>query len=200
MKAIITWITMLGLMSVFYILGCGNTEDSIREGRADPPAETPTQNPSPILGDWRLLEILVFTEEVVINRIAVGEHWVFRGSIALTLAPDGIFNITHKWSPEEMSDVIPIKWKDIDEISVTFRGKFRIGTNKLWLNRLSTSVKPKEAVEIDFGLADPEFWYDPLDSGSPVEYSLTDDGNQLELKGEEEEYIFKLIHRRLKNE
>ena len=200
MSARLAWTKMLGLMSVFFILGCGNTEDSIREGRTDPPTETPTQNPSPILGDWRLLEILVFTEEVVINRIAVGEHWVFRGSIALTLAPDGIFDITHKRSLEEVIDVIPNKWKDIDEILVTFRGKFKLGTNKLWLNRLSTRVKPKEAVEIDLGLADPEFWYDPLDSGGPLDYSLTDDGNQLELRREEAEYMVKFIHRRPKIE
>ena len=199
MKATLTWTTILGVTAAL-IVGCGNTEDSIRERRTHLPAETPTKNPSPILGEWRLLEILVFTEKVAINRITIGEHWVFRGSIALTLAPDGIFNITQKWSPEEMSDVISNNWKDIDEISVTFRGKFRIGTNKVWLNRLSTSVRPKKAVEIDFGLADPEFWYDPLDSGSPLDYSLTDDGNQLELRGEEEEYTFKFIHRRFKNE
>ena len=77
------------------------------------------------------------------------------GSIAganpniLTLAPDGIFELVQRYPIQE--DILHwLEWKGwehIQEIVVTFRGKYYVGANQLGLILIVTRVAPKEEGE-----------------------------------------------------
>ena len=213
MKVSLSWTTILGVIFVL-VLGCEGTDNPIGEEIQEPPTEPPTNIVSPILGDWRLMDLILFTDGVVtIQNTTAGSIFGANPNI-LTLAPDGIFNLTQRYPIQEEEDLELLEWKGkghIHEIIVTFRGKYRLGANQLWLNRVVTRVEPREeALEYKEFFEDPLFVYDIwafTDEGTHgklLDYSLTDDGNQLELRAEKGtknvKYAIKLVHRRLKTE
>ncbi len=199
MKLILTWATIIGILLVF-IVGCGNTENPVGETPTEPPAHID----SPILGDWRLMDIIWLKDGVVMNQIDS------EGSIAganpniLTLAADGIFELVQRY-PIQEDELHWLEWKGwehIQELVVTFRGKYYIGENKLRLNLIVTRVEPKEeAPEIRRDLENPVFLYDFwYNDGGPLDFIHSDDGNHLELRREEGEYMVKFIHQRPKTD
>ena len=196
MKATLTLTTILGVTAAL-IVGCGNTDNPIGEETPEPPAEPPTQIVSPILGDWRLLDIISFKDGVETNRIdsKVGTSFI------LTFAPDGIFDVVIRIPIANVTSLHLLEWLELEhiqEIVVTHRGNFHIGVNQLRLNLIVTSVKPKEAPKIDSDFENPIFWYDLGNPGGPLDFIHSDDGNHLELRREEGEYMVKFIHQRPK--
>ena len=196
MKVISTWTTILGILLVL-IVGCGSTDNPIGEETPEPPAEPPTQIVSPILGDWRLLDIISFKDGVETNRIdsKVGTSFI------LTFAPDGIFDVVIRIPIANVTSLHLLEWLELEhiqEIVVTHRGKFYIVENRLRLNLIATSVKPKEAPKIDSDFEKPIFWYDFGNPGGPLDFIHSDDGNHLELRREDGEYMVKFIHQRPK--
>lgn len=196
MKVILTSAMILTIVSVFTV-GC--TDNPVREETPRLPANPPTQIVSPILGDWHLQSIIGFANGVE------NFQWDYNSvSITLSLMPEGIFDATHRYPIEAVTDVRLRDWLELrqfEEITVTFEGKYRIAINKLWLNKLSARVQPKEVPEFDSDFDNPIFWYHgakPEEGG--MNFSLTEDGNQLELSRGEAGYIVKFIHRRLKTD
>lgn len=213
MKVSFSWTTILRVIFVL-VIGCGDSDNPIGEEIPEPPTEPPTNIVSPILGDWRLMDLIWFTDGVVTNQNTT-TGWIYGANPnILTLAPDGIFNLTQRYPihDEVYLETLESEGKGhIHEIVVTFRGKFRLGANQLWLNRVVTRVEPSaEALEFKEFFEDPFFVYDIwafTDEGTHgklLDYSLTDDGNQLELRAEkgtkDVKYAIKLVHRRLKTE
>ena len=196
-------------------LGCGSTDNPVAEDNQEPPTEPPTNIVSPILGDWQLMDFISYVDGVVKHQNAT-TGWIFGANPnILTLAPDGIFNLTQRYPVYEEELLLPASKGEgqIQEIIVTFRGKYRLRTNQLWLNRIVTSVEPwtfREEPILEWKYEDPEFVYDiwaytDLGShGKLLDYTLADDGNQLELRAEKRTkdviYAIKLVHRRLKPE
>ena len=205
MKAKLTWTMMLGLISVIFIVGCGNTDNPIGEDAPEPPTEPPTHNVSPILGDWRLMDIIWLEEGVVIGQID-GAGWIYgTNPNILTLAPDGIFNLTHTYpiQDEVTLDVLESKGKGhIREFTVTYKGKYHIGLNQLRFNLVATRAEPREeGLEYIREFENVLFLYDVwYNDGGTMDYFLTDGENQLELTREQGESMVKFIHRRPKTE
>ena len=205
MSARFAWTMMLGLMPVFFIVGCGNTDNPIGEDAPEPPTEPPTHNVSPILGDWRLMDIIWLEEGVVIGQID-GAGWIYgTNPNILTLAQDGIFNLTqtHPIRDEVILDRLESKDKGhIREFTVTFKGKYYIELNQLRFNLIVTRAEPREDVlENRPGLEKSLFLYDVwFNDGGAMNYFLTDGENQLELTREQGESMVKFIHRRPKTE
>lgn len=205
MSARFAWTMMLGLMSVFFIVGCGNTDNPIGEDAPEPPTEPPTHVVSPILGDWRLMDIIWLEEGVVIGQID-GAGWIYgTNPNILTLSQDGIFNLTqtHPIRDEVLLDRLESKGKGhIREFTVTFKGKYYIGLNQLRFNLIATRAEPREdALENRPALENSLFIYDVwYNDGGAMDYFLTDGENQLELTREQGESMVKFIHRRPKTE
>ena len=204
MKVRLTWTTTLGLMPVL-ILGCGSTDNPIREETPEPPTEPRIETVSPVLGDWRLLEIIWLKVGVLTHHIDSGGWFYGANPNILTFAPDGVFDLTNRYPIEEVASLDWLEWlglEHVQEIVVTHRGKYHIGVNQLRLNLIVTRVEPKEeGPEIRRDLENPVFLYDfSFNDGVPLDYILTDDGNQLELRREEGEYMVKFLHRRPKTD
>ncbi len=194
-------------------LGCGNTDNPVAEDIQEPPTEPPPHIVAPILGEWHLMDIIWYVDGVVTNQNNT-TGWIYGANPnILTFAQDGIFNLTQRYPiQEEYLEILEWKGKGhIQDVIVTFRGKYRINANQLWLNRVVTRVEPREealAYSPEFG--NPIFVYDYWahtdlgTHGNLLHYSLADDGNQLELRAEivskNVMYAMNLIHRRLKNE
>ena len=197
MKEISTSTTLLGLMLVT-IVGCGSNDNPIGEEMSEKPVEPPMQIISPILGDWHLQAITWLKDGVETQRQDFTSF-----SFTLTLDPDRIFEVVHRFPTESVTSSVFLElkdWEHIQEIIVTHRGKYYIDENQLRLNLIATSVKPKEAPEIDSDFENPIFWYDVGNPGGSLDYSIADQGKELELRREEGEYMVKFIHRRPKNE
>ena len=201
MSARLAWTTMLGVMSVFLIVGCGNTDNPIGEDAPEPPTEPPTHIVSPILGDWRLMDIIWFKDGVVTGQIN-GAGWIYGADLnILTFAPDGIFSLTQRFPIQEEVLLDILEWKGtghIREFIVTFKGKYHIGVNQLRFNLIVTRVEPREEeLEYNPGLENSVFLYDVwYNDGGAMDYYLTDGENQLELTREQGESMVKFIHRR----
>ena len=193
----LTWATILGILLVF-IVGCGNTDNPVGERTPEPP----TQNVSPILGDWQLQAIVVLKDGVETQRI-VGSS--VESITLLKLQPDGIFEVVSTVPIENVASLDLLEWLElqhVQEIVVTHRGKYHITGNQLRLNLIVTRVKPKEAPKIDSDFENPRFWYEFGEPRSPLDYFLTEDGNNLELRRETKNdttiYTVKFLHRRPK--
>ena len=201
MKLIPTWTTIFGILLVF-IVGCGNTDNPVGERTPEPPTEPPAHIDSPILGDWRLMDIIWLKDGVVMNQVDGAGSIAGANPNILTLAPDGIFELVQRYPiPEDELHWLEWKgWEHIQEIVVTFRGKYYIGVNQLGLNLIVTRVEPKEeGLEIRPDLEDSVFLYDFwYNDGGSLDFIHSDDGNHLELRREEGEYMVKFIHRRPK--
>ena len=196
-------------------LGCGGTDNPIGEETQESPTEPLTNIVSPILGDWRLMDFISYVDGVVTHQNAT-TGWIFGANPnILTLAPDGIFNLTQRYPVDEDDLLLPASNGEghYQEIIVTFRGKYSLRANQLWLNRIVTSVKPwtfREEPILELRYEDPQFVYDiwaytDLGShGKLLDYSLADDGTQLELRAAQRTkdviYAIKLVHRRLNPE
>lgn len=213
MKVSLSCAMILGVIFAL-ALGCGSTDNPVAEDIQEPPTEPPTNIVSPILGDWRLMNVIWFADGVLTNHNS-NTGWIYGANLnILTFAQDGIFNLTQRYPiQEEYLDILEWKGKGhIQEIIVTFRGKYRINANQLWLNPVVTRVEPREeALEYKGDLfEEPFFLYDFWANtdigthGKLIDYSLADDGNQLELRAEKGTkdviYAIKLIHRRRKTD
>ena len=197
MKEISPWTTLLGIMFVF-IVGCGSSDNPIGEEMSEKPVEQPMQIVSPILGDWHLQDVTWLRDGMATQRI---EFTAF--SSILTLDPDGIFEIVVRYPIEIFANSFIRErndWQHIQEIVVTHRGKFYIVENRLQLNLMATSVKPVEAPDIDSDFENPIFWYYVEQSRGPLDYAITDDGKELELRRQKGRYTMKFFHRRPNNE
>lgn len=197
MKEISPWKTLLGIVFVF-IVGCGSSDNPVGEEISETPVEPPMQIVSPILGDWHLQDVTWLNDGVATGRL---EFTLF--SITLTLDPDRIFEIVVRYPIEIFANSFIREqngWQHIQEIVVTHRGKFYIVENRLQLNLIATSVKPEEAPDIDSDFENPIFWYYVEQSRGPLDYSIADDGKELELRRQKGRYTMKFFHRRLNNE
>lgn len=197
MKEISPWKTLLGIVFVF-IVGCGSSDNPVGEEISETPVEPPMQIVSPILGDWHLQDVTWLKDGVATGQL---EFTLF--SITLTLDPDRIFEIVVRYPIEIFANSFIREqngWQHIQEIVVTHRGKFYIVENRLQLNLMATSVKPVEAPDIDSNFENPIFWYYVEQSRGPLDYAITDDGKELELRRQEGRYTMKYFHRRPNNE
>lgn len=192
MKLIWIWTTVLGTI-LATIVGCGNTEDSIREV---PKPAVPSD--VPILGEWQLQKVVWFKNGVETQRIDYSSI-----PYSLTFAPDGIFDVIYRVPIDGVADAIWLESLELEhlqdqDIIVTFRGKFQISDNQLWLELTSASAKPKEAGKIDSDYEDPVFIYHLGDPG-PLGYTFGDDRNRLELIRQkdisQDIYMVKFSHR-----
>ena len=201
----LNWKTILGVISVF-VIGCGSTDNPVGEETPELPNEPPTQVVSPILGDWRLLEIIWFKDGAETQRTGPDflGWYINKGPLILTLAPDGIFEAMRRFPIEDVAHISLLEslgLEHIQEIVISYRGKYHIRANQLRLNLIVTRVAPMEAPQIesdfaensDFLILAYDVWYN---DGGSLDYSLSDNGNQLELRREEGEYMVKFIHRR----
>lgn len=204
MKVGPTWTTIMGLMAAL-IVGCGSTDNPIAEEAPEPPTDSPTNIVSPILGDWRLMDIIWFKDGVVTGQID-GAGWIYGADLnILTFAPDGIFSLTQRFPIQEEVLLDILEWKGkghIREFIVTFKGKYHIGVNQLRFNLIVTRVEPREEVlKYNPGLENSVFLYEVwFNDGRAMDYIFTDNGNQLELSREQGEWMVKFIHRRPKTE
>lgn len=201
MKVSFSWTTILGVI-FFLVIGCGDTDNPVGAEIQEPPAEPPTNIVSPILGDWQLQAIVVFKDGVETQRIVDSS---VESITLLKLEPDGIFEVVSTVPIEDVASLDLLEWLElqhVQEIVVTHRGKYHITSNQIRLNLIVTRVEPKEAPKIDSDFENPIFWYEFGEPRRPLDYFLTEDGNNLELRRETINdttiYTVKFLHRRSK--
>ena len=100
-----------------------------------------------------------------------------------------------------LADIEFLKWKGLEhiqEIVVTFPGRYGIDEKQLRFYVDRARVEPKEAPEIDSDFEDPIFLYHRGRKARPLAYFLINNNNQLELAVEEDKYRVEFIHHRLK--
>ena len=202
MKMILTWVTILGVMIVFMV-GCGSDDSPIKEDNSpikeempQPATEPPNPDITPILGDWHLQTITFFENGVQTQSMDFSS-----GLFTLTFRPDKTFEVINRYPIELVADLEFLKWKELEhiqEIVVTFPGKYRISEKQLWLDVGRARVEPNEAPEIDADFEDPIFFYHIEMKARPMDYSLVNDGNGLELVVKEDKNRAEFIHHRLK--
>lgn len=92
----------------------------------------------------------------------------------------------------------PAEWEDIQEIVVTFPGRYGIDEKQLRFYVDRASVEPKDAGEVDSDFKDPIFFHHIGRKARPLAYSLANNGNQLELVVKEGKNRAEFIHHRIK--
>lgn len=201
MNAILTWVTILGMM-VVTIVGCGGDDSPIKEEMPQPATEPPNPYIAPILGTWHLQTMIAFENEVQKQRLDFDMFLV-----TLTFKPDKTFEVIHRYPVEVFADLNFLKWKELEhiqEIVVTFPGRYGIDEKQLRFYVDRTRVEPKEAPEIDSDFENPIFFYHiGLERGQEtrsMDYFLVNNGNQLELVVKEDKNRAEFIHHRIKLE
>ena len=199
MKVILIWTAILGMM-VVPIVGCGNSDSSVkeempnREVTSQPLTEPPDPHIAPILGTWHFQTAILFENGVQKQRTNLGSFLFI-----LTFKPDKTFEAKHRYPIEEFADLDFLKSKgleDIRRIVITFWGKYEIDEKQVWLDVDRTTVEPKEAPEIDSDFENPIFFY--VDETGRADYSLSDDDNRLELVLKADILRAELIHHRIR--
>ena len=202
MKAMLSWRMILGVMFVTMV-GCGNTDNPIREV-PKPPSEPLVPTDLSVVGSWQLQGITWFKNGIEAQREDLSSF-----PYILTFEPDAIFDVTNRVPVKMFVDQSWLEGTGLEhlydqDIIVTFRGRFQIVKNQLWLNLTSANASPKGAGEIDSDFEEPEFLYHLGDPG-PLDYSFSDENNQLQLKREfltpeGDNYTVIFPHHRLKGE
>lgn len=205
MKVLWSWTTVLGIMLVA-MAGCGDTDDPIRQESSSFSSEPRLTSDPRIFGSWHLQETVWFKEGVETQRIdsrSIG-YGLFAPTI--TFMPDGLFHAMSKFPIEKVTTLSWLEWLGLEhlqdqDIIVTFRGKFQINDNELWLDLTSAIAKPKEAGDIDSDFADEQnlFIYYLGDPGL-LDFSFDDDNNLLEFTRQEGIYMVKFLHSRVEGE
>lgn len=203
MKVTTACASMLGLLFVM-ILGCESTDSPIGKETQQSPTDPLVPVDAQILGSWLIEEVIWFKEGVETQRI--DRQQIDYGMFALTTTfmPDRLFYATYRHPIEKATDPSWLEWLGLEhlqdqDIIVTFRGKFQINYNQLWLDLTSASAKPKEAGEIDSDFEEPVFAYHLGDPGL-LDISYGDDDGRLELIRQEGIYMVKFLHRRVEGE
>ena len=202
MKVILIW--GLGL-AIVTMVGCGNADDPIREV-PKPPSEPLVPTDLFIVGSWQLQEITWFKNGIETQRIdsrSIG-YGLFAPTI--TFMPDGLFHATSQFPIEKVTSLSWLEWLGLEhlqdqDIIVTFRGKFQINDNELWLDLTSAIAKPKEAGDIDSDFEDERnlFVYYLGDPGL-IDISFDGDDTLLEFTRQEGIYMVKFFHSRVEGD
>ena len=205
MKVIWIWTTVLGIMLVA-MAGCGNTDDPIGQESLKSPSEPRAPDDPRILGSWHLQETVWFKEGVETLRFDRQQVDYGPSALTMTFTSDGYFYGTFKHPIEKTADPRWLEWIELEhlqdeDIVVTYRGKFYISDNQLWLNLTSGSARPKEAGDIDSDYEDERnlFIYYLGDPGL-LDISFRDDDNLLEFTRQEGIYMVKFLHSRVEGE
>ncbi len=204
MKVVLIWTTILGMMVVTTV-GCGSDDSPMKEDNSPITEEMPQSsieppNPyiAPILGTWHLQTITGFENDVVNQSMDFSS-----GLFTLTFKPDKTFKAINRYPIEVVADLEFLKWKGLEhiqEIVVTFPGKYGISEKQLRLDVGRARVEPKEAPEIDADFENPIFFYHVDQNARPMDYSLVNNGDQLELVHKKDVYRVEYILHRLKPE
>ena len=194
MKVTLVWTVMLGMM-VVAVVGCGGDDSPIKEEMPQPAAEPPNPYIAPILGTWHLQTITWFENNVENQSIDFSS-----GLFTLTFKPDKTCEVIYRYPIEEAVNEIlrPVEWEDIQEIVVTFPGRYGIDEKQLRFYVDRARVEPKDAGEVDSDFEDPIFFYHIEGKARPLDYSLVNNGDQLELVNKKDIYRAEFIHHRLK--
>ena len=200
-KVILIWTVILGMM-VVAVVGCGGDDSPIKEDMTQPAIEAPNPYITPILGTWHLQAMIVFENEVQKQRLNFD---LFLAT--LTFKPDKTFEVIHTYPVEVFADLEFLKSKELEhiqEIVVTFPGRYGIDEKQLRFYVDRARVEPKEAPEIDSSFEDPMvlfFYHAGLEVGKDtrsMDYSLVNNGNRLEFVVKKGKHRAEYIHHRLK--
>ena len=195
MKVILIWTAILGIM-VVAIVGCGSDDSPIKEEMPQPPTEPSNPYIAPIFGTWHLRLVTVFEDGVQRQ-----QHDARSLLFTLTFKPYRAFEVIHRYPIERAADLDFLKsvgLEHIQRIVITVQGRYRIGEKQLWLDVDRATVEPKEAPEIDSDFENPTAFFFYVDETGRADYSLSDDGNRLELEVKRGNVSAKLIHHRIK--
>ena len=121
-QMILIWTAILGMMIVV-IVGCGSDDSPIKEEMPQLSIEAPNPYVPLVLGTWRL-QTVTWLEKGVVNQSIDFSSGLF----TLTFKPDKTFEVIYRYPIEEaISEILrPAEWEDIQEIIVTFPGKYGI--------------------------------------------------------------------------
>ncbi len=199
MKVTLIWTAILGMM-VIAIVGCGSDDSPTKEEMSQPATESPNLYITPVLGDWHLQTINWFE-----NGVQTQNTDFSLALFTVTFRPDKTFDVIYRYPIEEVADQAFLEWKrleHIQEIVVTFLGTYGIDEKQLRFYVDRTRVEPKEAPEIDADFENPIFFYHiGLERGQEtrsMDYSLVNNGNQLELVAKQGKNHANFIHHRIK--
>ena len=195
MKVTSIWTAIL-VMMVVAIVGCGSDDSPIKEEMPQPATEPPNPYIAPILGTWHLQTMSAFENGVQKQRIDFDLFLV-----TLTFKPDKTFEVIHRYPIEVFADLEFLKWKGLEhiqEIVVTFPGRYGIDEKQLRFYVDRAKLEPKEAPEIDSDFEDPIFFYHIERKARSMDYFLVNNGSQLKLVVKEDKNRAEFIHHRIK--
>lgn len=186
---------MLGMM-VVVIVGCGSDDSSIEEEMPEPPTEPSIPYISPILGTWHLKTVIAFENGGQRRQLDLGPFL-----FTLTFKPDKTFEAIQRFPLEREEYLEILKQKGLEHVQriiITFWGKFEVDEKQLLLDVDRATVEPKEAPEIDSDFEDPMNFFFWVDDTGRLNYSLSDDGDHLELEIKQGVERANLIYYRIK--
>ena len=129
MRVKLIYATALG-MAVVTMVGCGNTDDPIRDV-PNPPSEPRVPADLSIVGSWQLQGITWFKNGIETQRIDYGPI-----PYILTLEPNGFFHAKYKVPVATVTIQSWLEWIGLEHLQneniiVTFQGKFQTVNNQL---------------------------------------------------------------------
>ena len=195
MKVILIWTAMLGMM-VVVIVGCGSDDSPTKEEMPEPPTEPSIPYISPILGTWHLKTVIAFENGVERGQLDLGPFL-----FTLIFKPDKTFEVIQRFPLEREEYLEILKQKGLEHVQriiITFWGKFEVDEKQLRLDVDRATVEPKEAPEIDSDFEDPMNFFFWVDETGRLNYSLSDDGDHLELEIKQGAERANLIYYRIK--
>lgn len=195
MKVILIWTAMLGMIIVV-IVGCGSDDSPIKEEMPQPLTEPSVPYISPILGTWHLKTVIAFENGVERQQLGLGP-----ALFTLIFKPDKTFEAIQRFPLTNEVYLEILKQKGLEHVQriiITFWGKFEIDEKQLLLDVDRAMVEPKEAPEIDSDFEDPMNFFFWVDDTGRLNYSLSDDGDHLELEIKQGVERARLIYYRIK--
>ena len=196
MKVTLIWTVILGMI-VVAVVGCGGDDRPIKEEMPQPATESSNPYVPLVLGTWHLQTITFFE-----NGVQTQSMDFSLVLFTVTFKLDKTFEVISKYPIEEAVNEIlrPAEWEDIQDIVVTFPGRYGIDEKQLRFYVDRARVEPKDAGEVDSDFEDPIFFYHIGRKARPLAYSLVNNGDQLELVVKEDKNRAEFIHHRIKRQ
>ena len=203
MKIIFSRKTISGIL-LLVVVGCGSTDDLIKEdGSNSSPDASITENSvvlnvEQILGTWLLESLHLFSGH--------GGVWHSADSVSLylTFKPDGTFQATHKYPIGFIADRELLAEKGLQhvkEVIVTILGDYKIAANQLTIHVLSSDVNPTQAAELDSDFENPGFlWVEEVGNTGKAEVFLGENDDILVFRVKDGEITAEIIYYRLLTE
>ena len=195
-------------MLLVVIIGCGSSDDPLRDEVSAPSTEThvtqftPIADVTPIVGTWLYESIATFHGDEIVRQESAPSVFPFY----LTFKSDGSLKATYNIPIKEFTTAANLAFlglqdvlKRTDKITITVQGEYEMGVNQIRMTFVSASVTPKEAPQIDSDFEN--LWFYPfierVGDTRLLHYFIAEDGSEIVFVAKEGRMRAEFIYQRL---